>query len=163
MILPIVLLFRDRKKTWCQGYCPRASLFTTLFQGRSITGKPAPKWITKGKTKWFVLAYFGINLLLLTMSTIMVFKGRVEPMEYLRFTIAFRIPWEVPQLLSVGPVANWALHLSYRVYSMMLTTTIMGLVLGWIYLPRTWCTICPINTISDLSLNNMKQKSAYRN
>ncbi|KAB3532846.1 4Fe-4S binding protein [Alkaliphilus serpentinus] len=157
MLIPIVLLIKDRKKTWCQRYCPRANLFTTLFQGRSLTGKAAPKWLTKGKVKWFVLAYFGMNLLILTMSTIMVFRGRVEPMEYLRLTIAFRLPWDVPQLISAGPAANWALHLAYRFYSMMLTTTITGLILGWVYLPRTWCTICPINTISDVSLKNMKR------
>jgi len=159
MTLPFILLLKDRKKTWCQSYCPRISFFTVLFQGRSLTGKAAPKWLTKGKIKWFVLGFFVINLFMLTMSTIMVFRGRVEPMEYLRFAIAFRIPWEVPQLLSTGTAANWALHLSYRIYSMMFTTTIVGLILGWVYLPRTWCTICPINTIFDVSLKNMKQVS----
>ncbi|MHC1682045.1 MAG: 4Fe-4S binding protein [Clostridiaceae bacterium] len=157
MILPIVLLLKDRKKTWCQSYCPRASLFTVLLQGRSLTGKAAPKWLTRGKTKWFVLAYFGMNLFVLTMSTIMVSRGKVEAMEYLRFAIAFRIPWEVPQIINLGDTANWMLHLSYRIYSMMLTTTIIGLVLGWLYIPRTWCTICPINTISDMSLKNAKK------
>lgn len=157
MILPIILLLKDRKKTWCQSYCPRASLFTVLFQGRSLTGKAAPKWLTRGKTKWFILVYFGINLFILTMSTIMVFRGRVEAMEYLRFAIVFKIPWDVPQFISLGDTANWMLHLSYRIYSMMLTTTIIGLILGWLYLPRTWCTICPINTISDMSLKNVKK------
>lgn len=157
MIIPIVLLLKDRKKTWCQSYCPRASLFTVLLQDRSLTGKVAPKWLTRGKTKWVVLVYFGMNLFMLMMSTIMVFRGRVEAMEYLRFAIALRIPWEVPQLINLGNTGNWILHLSYRIYSMMLTTTIIGVILGWIYLPRTWCTICPINTISDMSLKNVKR------
>lgn len=157
MTIPLVLLFKDRKKTWCQKYCPRANLFTTLFKGRSL-GKPIPKWFTKGNLKWIVLAYFGMNLLMMTMSTIMVARGRVEAMDQLRFTIAFAIPWEVPQLINVVP-PNWVLHLAYRFYSMMLTTTTIGLILGWVYTPRSWCTICPINTISDASLKSMKKKA----
>ncbi len=36
MTLPIVFLLKDRKKTWCQGYCPRSSLYTT--SGKSKNG-----------------------------------------------------------------------------------------------------------------------------
>lgn len=88
MTLPIILLLRTRKKTWCQGYCPRASLYTTL-----------------GKSKRW--------------------KSLSTP---------------------------WLTHLSYRFYSMMMTTTLIGLVLAMVYKPRTWCTICPIATVSDVIL-----------
>lgn len=35
MTFPIILLLRDRKKTWCQGYCPRASLYTTCGKAKN--------------------------------------------------------------------------------------------------------------------------------
>ena len=155
MTIPLVLLFKDRKKTWCQGLCPRANLFTTLYKGRAL-GKPIPKWFTKGNLKWFVLGYFGVNMFVMIMSTIMVARGRVEAMEQLRFFVALPIPWDLPQVISLSP-PSWLVHLGYRFYSMMLTTTIAGLVLGYVYTPRTWCTICPINTISDASLKGMKK------
>ena len=157
MILPFVFLAKDRKKTWCQNYCPRANLFSFLFKGRSLTGKTGPKWLIQGKTKWFVFIYFIFNLFVLTMSTIMVFRGRIEPMEKVRFLIAFVLPWNMPQLLNVGSYSDWVVHLSFRVYSMMFTTTVLGLLLAWIFKPRTWCTVCPINTASDLILNNNKK------
>ena len=151
-IIPFVLVAKDGKKTWCQSYCPRASFFTVLFKNKSLTCSTAPKWLIKGKAKWFLLIYFCFNLFILTMSTIMVFKGRIDAMEKVRFMIAFKIPWNMPQLLNIDTIPDWAVHLSFRVYSMMFTTTVMGMVLGWIYKPRTWCTICPVNTISDLAI-----------
>lgn len=156
MIIPFILLARDKKKTWCNKYCPRASLFTVLLKNRSLTGKAAPQWLVKGKTKWVMLAYFTFNLFVLGMSTVMVFKGVREPMEAVRFLIAFQLPWDIPQLLQVNSVPDWAVHLAFRMYSMMFTTTILGLLLGWIYRPRTWCTICPVCTVSNLALSKMK-------
>jgi len=158
MILPFVLLARDKKKTWCHNYCPRASLFHTLFKGRLLTGKTGPNWLIRGKAKWVMLGYFSINLFILTMSTVMVFKGRREPLEKIRFLLALQFPWDIPQILNLGTMPDWIAHLSFRIYSMMFTTTVLGLILSWIFKPRTWCTICPINTISDISLKKIKQK-----
>lgn len=154
MTLPFILLLKNKRKTWCQGYCPRASLFHAMFRNRSITGKAGPGWLIKGNFKWIVLVYFVFNLFILIMSTVMVFKGRAESMENIRFLLAFQLPWDIPQLLDSSGIPSWAVHLSYRIYSMMFTTTTIGLLLGWIYKPRTWCTICPINTASNLILKS---------
>lgn len=153
LILPFVLLAKNKRKTWCQGYCPRASLFEVLFRKRSLTGKAAPNWLVRGKAKWFVLVYFGFNLFVLTLSTVMVSFGRRAPIDKIRFLIAFKLPWNIPQLFDFGVFPNWTVHLSFRIYSMMLTTTVLGLLLAWIFRPRTWCTVCPVNTISNLVLN----------
>lgn len=152
MLTPFVLLAKDKKKTWCQSYCPRANLFERIFRGRSLTGKVGPNWLVNGKTKWFVMGYFCLNLFVLTMSTIMVFVGKLGAMERVRFLLAFKLPWEMPQLLDLGIFPPWAVHLSFRMYSMMFTTTVIGLILAWVYRPRTWCSICPINTISGVVL-----------
>lgn len=162
MIIPFILLAKDKKKTWCQNYCPRANLFTVLLKGRSLTGKAGPKWLVKGKAKLIMLGYFTVNLFILTMSTIMVFRGKIEAMEMIRFMIAFKLPWDIPQLLDIGTFPSWAVHLSFRIYSMMFTTTIIGLLLGWIFTPRTWCTICPVNTISDIVLKKGEARKSCR-
>lgn len=159
MLLPFVFVAKDKKKTWCQGYCPRANLFTKLFKGRSLIGKVGPDWLVKGAGKWIVLGYFTINLFILTMSTIMVSKGRIDAVEQVRFMIAFPLPFTMPQLLDFGPVSAWATHLSFRIYSMMFTTTVLGLILGLLFMPRTWCTVCPINTLSDMALKNTKNSN----
>ncbi|MGH4121095.1 4Fe-4S binding protein [Clostridium sp.] len=156
MIIPFILLAKNGKKTWCQNYCPRANLFTTLFKNKPI--KVAPKWLTKGDTKTYLLIYFSCNLFILFMSTIMVFRGRMESMEKVRFLIAFQLPWNMPQLLNINSIPNWAVHLSFRVYSMMFTSTVIGMILAFLYSPRTWCTICPVNTISDMVISKKSKK-----
>lgn len=159
LILPFILLFKDRKKTWCQQYCPRSRLFTVVTNNRYFSGKPGPDWLIKGKGKWFVLAYFTINILMMTMSTIRVANGLMAPVEKVRFLIVFIFPWKLPQIFNNGYVADWLIHLSYRIYSMMFTTTIIGLLLALLFLPRTWCRVCPINTLSDISLKKKNLQS----
>ena len=155
LILPFVLLVKDKKKTWCQKCCPRSSLFRMLFQGRSLTGKTGYNWLVKVNAKWIMLIYFTLNIFVLSMSTIMVLIGKRAPLEKVRFLIAFMLPWNMPQFLNIGAMPDWMVHLSFRIYSMMFTTTILGLLLSWIFMPRTWCTICPINTLSDISLKKL--------
>lgn len=153
LILPFILLTKNKKKTWCQGYCPRASLYTTWGNVKKITIFKTPQFFLSGDMKWFMLLYFGMNLIFIAMTTLKVAEGYIYPMEYLRFLIYFPVPVRLPQLFNMNDVASWVTHLSYRFYSLMMTTTILGLILATIFKPRTWCTICPISTLSDVILN----------
>ena len=149
MMLPFILLFRNRKKTWCQGYCPRASLLSTTGKLTSKFSLKTPAFFIKGKMKWIMLIYFGISLIFITMTTIRVGLGFSPALEYLRFLIVIPLPFEMPQLIIFERLPAWLTHLSYRFYSMMMTTTFIGMILSLVYKPRTWCTICPISTISS--------------
>jgi hypothetical protein len=159
MALPIVLLVRNQKKTWCQGYCPRASLFVTLGKGKKTNKRTTPLYFLKGDMKWYVFAYFGINLFFISISTIRVAAGAMAPMNYLRFLFFIPVHEQFPQLFEMSNIAPWVTHLAYRFYSMMMTTTIFGLILAFVYKPRTWCTICPINTMSDAYISKTKKAS----
>ncbi len=152
MTLPIILLLKDRKKSWCQNYCPRASLYTTCGKSKKWSALNTPRLFIKGNMKWIMLAYFGISLTFILMSTLGVARGIKLPMEYLRFFIIIPLPFEMPQLFDIMNITPWLTHLSYRFYSMMMTTTVLGLILAMVYKPRTWCTICPIATVSDVIL-----------
>lgn len=155
MLLPLILLFVFKRKIWCQGYCPRASLYTTCGKLTSKKSYKTPKFFTKGKMKWIMLAYFGMNLFIIIMSTSKVASGAKPPMDYLRFLLVIPFAKEMPQLLDLGHIAPWITHLSYRFFSMMMTTTFLGLMLAIIFKPRTWCTICPIATVSDLYIKKV--------
>jgi polyferredoxin len=96
---------------------------------------------------------------MITMSTIRVARGIMLPVEKVRFLIVIFLPWKLPQLLALGQAYGWVIHLSYRIYSMMFTTTVIGLLLGFLFMPRTWCTVCPINTLSELSLKNQSRNT----
>ena len=146
MVLPFLLRAWSGKKLWCTTYCPRASLFNKLLKPISLHLK-SPKWLFSKKAKKAVLIFFFINLFFITMSTLMVALGRIEPMLYLRLFIAFKIPLALPQFITID-APQYLMHLGYRFYSVMLTTTMVGLILGILYRPRAWCNICPIQTLT---------------
>lgn len=152
MTLPIILLLKTKKKTWCQGYCPRAGLYTACGKSKKWPSLSTPQFFIKGNMKWILLSYFGISLTIILMSTLGVARGIKPAMEYLRFLVLIPVPFKMPQLFDIINIAPWLTHLSYRFYSMMMTTTFLGLLLAMVYRPRTWCTICPIATISDVIL-----------
>ncbi len=147
MGIPLFILFKNRKKTWCQGYCPRACLYSTCGRVSGKWSRKTPLFFTKGPMKWIMLSYFGLSMTLIIVSTIAVAKGKPVA-DYLRFLLLFPLP-NLPQLFSLSS-QPWILHLSYRFYSMMLTTTTLGFILALVFKPRTWCTICPIATISEV-------------
>jgi len=146
--MPFVFVIKDNKRTWCQSYCPRSNLFTRLFS-RIGAHRTAPKWLIHGTGKRIMLTYFSINFFMICLSTLMVFMDNREPLEKVRFLMAFQLPWNMPNLLDIGVMPDWVVHLGFRVYSMMFTTTIIGLLLSYIYKARTWCAICPMGTLSS--------------
>ena len=160
MMIPFVLLFRNKKKTWCQGYCPRANLYTRTGKVTSKYSFKTPEFFTKGGMKWIMLSYFGISLFFIGMTTVKVAMGAVPPMNVLRFLILFKLPIEMPQMIAFASNTPWLTHLAYRFYSMMMTTTFLGLILALVYKPRTWCIICPVGTLSDTYLKQNKKMKA---
>ena len=80
-------------------------------------------------------------------STIMVALGRMDGLLHVRLFMAFQAPFTLPQLFSVQ-LPEFLTHFSYRIYSMTLSSTLIGLALGILYAPRTWCAVCPVNTLS---------------
>jgi len=147
-VTPFMMYAKTGKKLWCTTYCPRASLFSSLLRKVSL-GMKTPDWLFTEKTKRSVIVFFCINLFFATMSTVMVALGRLEPMAFIRFLMAFQLPVELPQLINFA-VPDYLLHLSYRVFSIMFSSTVVGLVLGILYKPRTWCGICPIQTLTTI-------------
>jgi len=157
MALPLYILVRTNKKTYCQGYCPRSDLYSKAGKLTNKISTKTPDYFINGNMRWVMLFYFGINVFFITMSTIRVASGLMMPLEQLRYLIAIKIPFDMLQLIELNTVLPWITHLSYRFYSMMMTTTTLGLILALIYKPRTWCTICPIATISDIYIYNIEK------
>ncbi len=145
--IPFIQYVKYKDKIWCKYYCPRAGYFTKLLSKISKK-RPIPKFLSTPKIRKFVVYYFGVNLFFALMSTLMVTIGRIDPIAQVRFLIVFGMPFELPQLLDFTVPEN-VLHFSYRIYSMMFTSVIVGTVLGIVYKPRTWCSICPVNTLTS--------------
>ncbi len=147
-VIPFVQYYIYKDKVWCKYVCPRAGYFSRVI-GKINLGMKVPKLFKKvGLKRGGVVIYFAINLFFVIMSTIMVSLGRVNPIEQIRFLIAFTLPFELPQVMTFE-ISDWLSHLGYRVYSMMFTSVIIGSIIGILYKPRTWCMICPVNTLTS--------------
>ena len=136
----------NKDKTWCTKICPRASFLNKTLSKISLH-KKLPKNLTHQKVKSFFVWYMSLNFFLASMSTIMVVLGRMEGLLHVRLFMAFQAPFTLPQLLSFQ-LPEFLTHFSYRIYSMTLSSTLIGLALGVLYAPRTWCAVCPVNTLS---------------
>lgn len=147
-IIPFVQYYQYKDKVWCKYYCPRAGFFNRIIS-RINLGLRSPKFLAKVSVKKAVVGYLALNLFFVTMSTTMVALGRIPPIEMVRFLIVFPLPLELPQLFNFAAPAP-LVHLGYRVFSMMFTSVVVGSVLGILYRPRTWCTVCPINTLTKV-------------
>lgn len=143
---PFVLYLKYRDKTWCQKVCPRASFLNKSLSKISLHLK-RPKWLSSKEIKDFFVIYLGLNFLVAVMSTLGVVFNRIEPIAYVRLFMFYKVPFDLPQLISLD-LPSFLTHFSFRIFSMLLSTVILGLVLGFLYAPRTWCTICPVNTLS---------------
>ena len=55
--------------------------------------------------------------------------------------LTFTVPW------SEGGLAMWS-GIGRVFWTIIVVTTIVGVVLAFIYAPRTWCSFCPMGTIS---------------
>ena len=145
-IIPFIQYARYKDKVWCKYYCPRAGFLNRVISKINM-GRPAPKWLTGKRIKKGVVIYFSLNLFFVFMSTLMVSLGRVAPIDQVRFLIAFSLPGTLPQVMD-WMLPNPLLHFSYRIFSMMFTSTVIGSILGILYKPRTWCAVCPVSTLT---------------
>jgi hypothetical protein len=161
MSIPFILIAKTQRKTWCYHYCPRASL-------TNQTGKLHRRWrklplmFSDGYLRKILLWYFGLNLLFIIGSTARIATGAMEAMEYVRLFIAIPLPGPMPQLIQFPQQPpQWLLHLSYRLYSMMLSSSLLGIALSIIYRPRAWCTICPVGTLSNTLVKTNKTNKIH--
>ncbi|MBN2852807.1 MAG: 4Fe-4S binding protein [Clostridia bacterium] len=146
-IYPFILFLKYKDRIWCRYFCPRSGFLSVVISKISFKLKP-PKWLTGETARQIAVYYFSVNILFIIYSTVMVAIGRMYPMNYLRFFIAFIVPFRLPQLISVNLPA-FVIHFGYRIYSMMLTSVVVGSVLGIIFKPRVWCGFCPIQTLTS--------------
>jgi hypothetical protein len=144
MIVPFIFVIRDRRKIWCQKYCPRSYFFTKMC---SNDGATPPKNFAK-YGKWIMLTYFFINMTNIIYTTILVALGISQPNYTVGLFMIIPIG-KLPQIFNFETLVP-IMYFSYKIYSMMLSMTILGLILGIFYKPRTWCKICPISTMSDM-------------
>lgn len=163
-LLPLIFAIFGGNKWFCNNMCGRGQLFTLLgFSLKLSRNKTTPRVIS---SKWF---RYGFLVFFLTMFCSMVFQtylvasGAADLRQAVKLFWTFRVPWKWaynPALL--GESLAWLAQFSYGFYSLMLTSTLIGLIFMALYKPRSWCTFCPMGTMTQ-SICKFKYKQEVLN
>jgi len=145
-LVPLFVAIIGGNKAFCNRYCGRGQLLEKC--GKVSRKKLAPKWIS---SKWF---RYGFLVFFLSMfgniifQTYLVAAGAGSLREAIKLLWMFRVPWG--WAYTAGTVADWIAQFSFGFYSLMLTSTIIGLVVNALWRPRTWCSFCPMGTMTQM-------------
>ena len=158
-LVPLIFAIVGGNKHFCNTYCGRGQLLRVMgTHCHCSRNKTTPKWLS---SKWFrygflifFLAMFG-NIVF---QTYLVAAGAGSLKEALKLFWTIRVPWH--WAYSAGFVPDWIAKFSFGFYSLMLTSTLIGLIVMALYKPRTWCTFCPMGTMTQTicKLKHRKEK-----
>ena len=131
--------------------CGRGQLFNLLGSSLKLSrNKITPRTLT---SKWF---RYGFLAFFLTMFGNMVFQtwlvaaGAQNLRQVVKLFWTFKVPWKWAYTPGLLPESlNWVVQFSYGFYSIMLTSTLIGLIVMLLYKPRSWCTFCPMGTMTQ--------------
>jgi hypothetical protein len=101
-------------------------------------------------SKWF---RYGFLIFFLTMFVNMIFQtwlvgsGAENLREVVKLFWTIKVPWS--WAYSAANVPAWVAQFSFGFYSLMLTSTLIGLIVMRLYKPRSWCVFCPMGTMTQ--------------
>lgn len=156
-LLPLIFAAAGGNKFFCNSLCGRGQLLNKLGSGCKLSrGKPSPRWFSSKGFRYgflvFFLAMFGSMLL----QTYTVAAGATSLSEAIKLFWTFRVPWD--WAYTAGFVPDWVAQFSFGFYSLMLTSTLIGLIVMVLYRPRSWCAFCPMGTMTQ-SICKLKNRA----
>ena len=145
-LMPLFIALFGGSKAFCNHYCGRGQLLAQCGKCSRNVGAPrflASKWFRYGFLVFF-LSMFG-NMIF---QTYLVAAGARDLGEAIKLLWMFRVPWD--WAYTAGTVSDWIAQFSFGFYSIMLTSTIIGLAVNVLFKPRTWCSFCPMGTMTQM-------------
>ena len=147
--IPLLISIFGGGKAYCNRYCGRGQIFSLLGGRFGLSRKKdIPRWM---RSKWFrygFLVFFFVMFFQMLFVTGLVFAGARDLSEVVTLLWTIKLPWHWAYhgtLFSPG-VAQFA----FGFYSVMLTSTVLGLLTMVLFKPRSWCVYCPMGTMTQL-------------
>lgn len=147
--IPLLISIFGGSKAYCNRYCGRGQLFSLLGGRFGLSRKKdIPRWMRSKPFRYGFLAFFFVMFFQMLFVTGLVFAGAREMSEVVTLLWIIKLPWHWAYhgtLFSTG-VAQFA----FGFYSVMLTSTVLGLLTMVLFKPRSWCVYCPMGTMTQL-------------
>lgn len=157
-LVPLGFAIFGGNKYFCNNFCGRGQLLGKIGSKFS-SNRATPKWMS---SKWF---RYGFLCFFLTMFGNMIFQtylvgaGVKSLREGIKLFWSFNIPWG--WAYSAGTVSDWIAKFSFGFYSLMLTSTLIGIIVMVLFKPRTWCVFCPMGCMTQ-TICKIKNKDDER-
>jgi polyferredoxin len=147
-LVPLAISVLGGGKAFCNRYCGRGQLFGVIGEKlRFSRNMPTPKWMFSKVFRYGFLVFFLSMFGVMVFQTYLVAGGAATLSEALKLFWTFKVPWG--WTYTAGTTADWIAQYSFGFYSMMLTSTLIGLIVMVLYKPRSWCTFCPMGTMTQ--------------
>lgn len=145
--IPLLISIFGGGKAYCNRYCGRGQLFSLLGERLKLSAnRPIPPWLRSGWFRYGFLAFFMTMFFSMLASTWLVFQGAQSMHQVVTLLWTFRLPWN---WMDVSMVSPWVAQFAYGFYSIMLTSTVLGLLTMVLFRPRSWCVYCPMGTMTQ--------------
>lgn len=145
-ITPLLISIIGGSKAYCNKYCGRGQLFELLGGKFGLSRNKVPtKFLRSAWFRYGFLTFFMTMFLLMIYNTYLVFAGSTLR-EAVTLLWVFQLPWHWANATTVTP---WVAQFAFGLYSVMLTSTVLGLVTMTVFKPRSWCVYCPMGTMTQ--------------
>ncbi len=147
--IPLFISVIKGNKAYCNKYCGRGQLFS-LIGGRFGLSrkKDIPKWMKSHYFRNGFLIFFFVMFFNMLWNTWLVFNGVKNLNTVVTLLWTFKFPWHWAYHGSL--FSDGAAQFAFGFYSVMLTSTILGLLTMILYKPRSWCVYCPMGTMTQI-------------
>lgn len=146
--VPISISVFGGGKSYCNKYCGRGQLFDILGNKCGLSRKKdIPKLLKSKYFRYGFLIFFFAMFFNMLYVTYLVFTGTGQLKEVITLLWTFKFGWGFSY---AGGAIPWVAQFAFGFYSVMLTSTVLGLITMVLYKPRSWCVYCPMGTMTQL-------------
>ena len=147
--IPLIISLVQGNKAYCNKYCGRGQLLSLVGGKFGLSQKKdIPKWMKSKYFRYGFLTFFLTMFLLMLWNTYLVFAGTKNLSTAVTLLWTFKLPWHWAYhgTLFSGGVAQFA----FGFYSVMLTSSVLGLITMVFFKPRSWRVYCRMGTMTQL-------------
>lgn len=147
-LVPLIMAISGKGKSYCNNYCGRGQLLDLMGNKMQLSRyKDIPGFLKSKSFRYGFLIFFLTMFLNMIFNTYLVFKGTNDLKEVLTILWTFKMPWN---WVDVSGATPWVAQFAFGFFSVMVTSTILGIVTMFLYKPRSWCVYCPMGTMTQM-------------
>lgn len=147
--IPLLLAIFGKDKLYCNRFCGRGQLFALLGGRFGLSRKKdVPHFLKTKAFRYGFLIFFFVMFFQMLWNTYLVFSGAQDLRQVVTLLWTFRLPWQWAYQVQTVPL--WVSQFAFGFYSVMLTSTVLGLLTMVLFKPRSWCVYCPMGTMTQL-------------